>query len=42
LEPDAAVSAVAKWFVHRTAAAAERKGGLAGEVIGSAVGIDEI
>ena len=37
LEADAAVGAVAKRLVHRTAAAAERKCGLAGEVIGGSV-----
>src|SRR5882672_3660558 len=42
LEADAAVCAVAKWLVHRAAAAAERKGGLAGEVIRGAVDVDEL
>src|ERR1700688_4839183 len=41
LESDAAVGAVAKRFVHGAAAAAERKRGLAGEVVLGSVDVDE-
>jgi hypothetical protein len=41
LEPDAAVGTVAERLVHRAAAAAERKGGLAGQVVLSSIDVDE-
>src|ERR1700723_3126682 len=41
LESDAAVGSVAEWFVHRAAAAAQRKRGLAGEVVRGAIRVDE-
>ena len=41
LESDAAVGAVAKRFVDRAAAAAERERWFAGEVVRGSVGVDE-
>src|ERR1700735_2444069 len=40
LESDAAVGSVAEWFVHRTATAAQRKRGLAGEIVRGAINGD--
>src|ERR1700735_5010533 len=41
LESDAAVGSVAEWFVHRAAAAAQRKRGLAGEIVRGAIHVDQ-
>src|SRR5579862_2023191 len=41
LEAHAAVGAVAEWLVDRGSAAAKRKRGLAGEVVGGAVDVDQ-
>ena len=41
LEADFGVGSVAKRFIDRSAAAAEREGGFAGQVVWVAIGIDE-